>query len=100
MTNFFASAVRDDESKEIILKVVNANGQPVPAAIQRNGSLPDAQRAQATILTSDNTAGENSFEQPRKVAPATISMGDVGAMFDYTFKPNSLTVLRIGPGSQ
>jgi alpha-L-arabinofuranosidase len=99
-TNFFASAVRDNESRDIILKVVNASSQPAAAAIQLNGIPPGAQKAQATILTSDNTADENSFDQPRKVAPVTVSIGEVGAGFDYTFKPNSLTVLRIGPGNQ
>jgi alpha-L-arabinofuranosidase len=97
-TSFFASAVRDNQTKDIILKVVNASSQSAPAALHLNGIPPGAQKAQATILTSDNTADENSFDQPRKVAPVTVSIGEVGAGFDYTFKPNSLTVLRIGPG--
>lgn len=99
-TNFFVSAVRDNRSKDIILKVVNAASQEEPADIQLNGIPPGSRRAQATILTSENTADENSFEQPRKVAPVTVSLGKVKATFNYTFKPNSLTVIRVGRGSE
>jgi alpha-N-arabinofuranosidase len=98
--HFFASAVRDNQSKDIILKVVNADSQAAPAAIHLAGIPSGAQRAQATILTSGNTADENSFDQPRKVAPVTVSIGKVKARFHYTFKPNSLTVLKIGPGNE
>jgi alpha-L-arabinofuranosidase len=96
-TNFFASAVRDDASKEIILKAVNASGAEASVSIHLEGVPSGGLSAQATILTSGNTADENSLDEPRKVAPVTELMGQVGATFDYTFKPNSLTVLRIKP---
>jgi alpha-N-arabinofuranosidase len=99
-TNFFASAVRDNQSKDIILKIVNSSSQESSATIHVVGLPPGAQRAQATVLTSENTANENSFDQPRKVAPVTVSIGEVGDKFDYTFKPNSLTVLKFGPGNE
>ena len=99
-TNLFASAVQENESKDIILKVINASSQEARAAIRLSGVQSSAQRAQAIILASDNPSDENSFEQPRKVAPVTVSIGEVGAGFDYTFKPNSLTVLRVGPGNE
>jgi alpha-L-arabinofuranosidase len=95
-TNLFASAVRDNQSKDVILKVVNAGSQETPAAIALTGIPAGAQKAQATVLAGDNMADENSFDQPRKVAPVTVSIGEVGAKFDYTFKPYSVTVLRIG----
>jgi alpha-N-arabinofuranosidase len=95
-TTFFASAVRDNESKEVIIKVVNAKSEKVGVSIQLKGAAAGTQKAQATVLTGDNLADENSFEQPRKVAPVVMPIGEVGAAFDYTFKPNSLTVLRIG----
>jgi alpha-L-arabinofuranosidase len=96
-TNLFASAVQDNQSKDVILKVVNAGSQETPASIDLTGIPSGAQKAQATILAGENMADENSFDQPRKVAPVTASIGEVGAKFDYTFKPYSVTVLRIGP---
>jgi alpha-L-arabinofuranosidase len=38
---------------------------------------------------------QNSFEDPVKVSPKTTPLENVGAQFDYTFAPYSLTVLRI-----
>jgi alpha-L-arabinofuranosidase len=97
-TNLFASAVHDDKSNEVVLKVVNAGAVDAPVTIDLAGIASAAQKTQATILTSAGTADENSFDQPRKVAPVTVSIGQTGSKFDYTFKANSLTVLRIGPG--
>ena len=99
-TKFFVSAVRDNHSNDIILKVVNAGSQAVPADIHLSGVPRGGQWAQATILSSDNMPDENSFDQPHKVAPVPVSIGKVKAKFRYTFKPNSLTVLRIGPGNE
>ncbi len=94
--NLFASAVKDNQSKEIILKVVNAGNLPASAMIQLDDLTPSSYKAQATILTSRNTADENSFDQPRKVVPVTVLIGKVKSRFHYSFRPNSLTVLRIG----
>jgi alpha-L-arabinofuranosidase len=95
-THLFASAVRDDKSNDIILKVVNAASQEAPADIHLTGLVSGAGNAQATILTGENLADENSFDDPRKIAPRTTPIGPVKAIFNYAFRPNSLTVLRIG----
>jgi alpha-L-arabinofuranosidase len=99
-TNLFASAVRDNQSGEIILKVVNAGEQPARAAIHLAGLPPGARMARASILTSDHAGDENSFGQPRKAAPVEVAIGNVKTNFRYTFKPLSLTVLRIGPANE
>jgi alpha-N-arabinofuranosidase len=100
-TTFFASAVRENDTKNIILKVVNASSQPTSSSIQMKG-IPgrSGQKVLATVLTSGNTADENSFDQPRKVTPVELPLLEADATLEYTFKPNSLTVLRIGAGGQ
>jgi alpha-L-arabinofuranosidase len=95
-SNLFVSAVRDIQSNEIILKVVNAGRLPASAVVLMKDLPPSSHKAQATILTSANAADENSLDQPRKVAPVTLSIGKVKSKFHYTFRPNSLTVLQIG----
>jgi alpha-L-arabinofuranosidase len=97
---FFASAVRDDKAGDIILKVVNAAAETAPAVIRLNGLKALWQNAQATVLSSERTADENSFDQPAKVAPVTASLGKVQSGFEYAFKPNSLTVLRFADAGQ
>jgi alpha-N-arabinofuranosidase len=96
-TNFFASAVQDDQSGEIVLKAVNAGSAATTASIHVEGIPAGKLTAQAITLTGENKDDVNSFEEPRKVAPVTESIGGVEAMFDYTFKPRSLTVLRLKP---
>ncbi|HEX4119343.1 MAG TPA: alpha-L-arabinofuranosidase C-terminal domain-containing protein [Verrucomicrobiae bacterium] len=96
-TNFFASAVHDDGANEIVLKAVNAGSLAAAVTIYLEGVPAGPVTAQAITLTSEHTEDVNSFDDPRKVAPVTDSLGDVGATFNYTFKPNSLTVLRIKP---
>jgi alpha-L-arabinofuranosidase len=99
-TNFFASAVRENQSETVIVKVVNSSSQEAPVAIHLSGVPSGSEWVQATILTSENTTDENSLDQPRKVAPVMVSNGDVGTSFNYNFKPNSLTVLRIRPENE
>jgi alpha-L-arabinofuranosidase len=99
-TNLFCSAAWDNESKDVILKVVNASPKPASANVQVQGLPPGSRKLQATVLTSANTSDENSFDQPRKVAPAVASIGEFTGGFPFTFKPNSMTVLRMGPGTQ
>ncbi len=95
-TNLFASAARDDERKEIILKVVNAGSLPALVTIHLDNLPSRSRQAQAIIMTSAHATDENSFDQPRKVAPETVAIGKVKSKFHYSFRPNSLTVLRIG----
>ncbi len=95
-TNLFFTAARDDKAKEIIIKVVNAGAQPAQAEIQLDGAPSGSLKAQATILAG-NLADENSFDQPRRVAPVTTPGFIVGPSFHYAFQPDSLTVIRVGP---
>jgi len=96
-TNFFASAVRDEQSGEIVLKAVNAGSDAATASIHVDGVPAGKLTAQAITLGGENKDDVNSFGKPRKVAPVTESIGGVEATFDYTFKPRSLTVLRLKP---
>jgi alpha-L-arabinofuranosidase len=93
--NLHVSAARDDLAGEIIVKAVNPSQAPVAAAIQLEGVAAVSPTAQSIVLTSAGLDDQNSFEDPVKVAPKTTALENVGAQFDYTFAPYSLTVLRI-----
>jgi alpha-L-arabinofuranosidase len=92
---FYATATRDEKTGEVILKVVNAAARPVETTLQLKGVGRIAPEASATVLTGATLADENSLAEPRKVAPVTSIVGGVGSDFRQTFKPYSLTVLRI-----
>jgi len=62
---------------------------------------PKISRLKATgtaITLSGGLADENSLDDPKKIAPVTSSVKGVKPEFTYTFKPYSLTVLRLGRG--
>ena len=92
---FYATASREEKSGEIILKVVNATVNPVEANLRLNGVAKVAAKASATVLTSAQLADENSLGEPRKVAPAASTVRPTLPEFRYTFKPYSLTILRM-----
>ncbi|MDF3056570.1 MAG: Extracellular exo-alpha-L-arabinofuranosidase precursor [Rariglobus sp.] len=94
----YASATRDKDTGEIILKVVNTAAGPTETTIHLAGITAISGQAQATVLTSEKPTDENSLAEPRKVAPRTEEVTIPGPRFTRSFPGNSLTVLRIPVG--
>jgi alpha-L-arabinofuranosidase len=92
----YASASHDDNTGEVILKVVNASAEKMDTAIHLKGANGLARNGQAIVLTSDHPTDENSLETPDKVSPKTQTLSLNGPDFHHVFPANSLTVLRIG----
>ncbi len=91
----FASATRDERSGDIILKVVNSSAEAASLDIEVAGAEKLAPSGTMITLTSDKLSDENSLDQPRKVAPVSSPFPGVSRQFSCTFKPISLTVLRL-----
>jgi alpha-L-arabinofuranosidase len=94
VTSIYATAATDEKSGEIILKVVNANMQPLETEIALNGANVNGSGS-ATVLTSESGADENSIEEPAKVSPKTEPVNFSGTTLKRTFPGNSFTVLRL-----
>lgn len=90
----FVSASRDNKSGQMILKVVNADANPVDAAIriEGDGFLPPNR----AITLAGRPEDENSIQEPKKIVPIeeplNLSMED--SRFRYSFRPHSFTVLK------
>jgi alpha-L-arabinofuranosidase len=91
----YASAVRDEKSGEIILKVVNPGDDPRMTGIQLSGVAGVASEIKAIVLTGAGLGAENSFEHPLAVAPVESRFNVTGSRFDHRFPQHSMTVLRI-----
>jgi alpha-N-arabinofuranosidase len=91
--SLYASASRDDEANEIILKVVN----PIrtPQQIHLSGLAGVNSPARQTVLTAGDLHAENSMANPREVAPKESTIPIPGSDFTHNFPPLSLTVLRL-----
>ncbi len=92
---FFANAVLDDESGEIILKVVNGGDQPADVAIKLAGSKSEDVEGKAIVLTGTNLHDENKIGHPAAVKPVESALAVSGGNFTHTFQPWSLTILRV-----
>ena len=95
----FASAARDEKSGDVILKVVNPGNGAVDAQLQIRGAPPLAPTASASVLSSSSLNDENSLDAPTRVAPVTTRVAGAGPEFRHTFRPYSLTVLRLAPAT-
>ncbi|NLY42535.1 MAG: hypothetical protein GX066_00870, partial [Clostridiaceae bacterium] len=88
-------ANRDFETGDVIIKVVNLSGRPQTIDININGVDYVAPQGIATVLAHDNVKVSNTLDQPENVASKTEVIEGTGKNFAYTFKKNSVTVLRL-----
>jgi alpha-N-arabinofuranosidase len=93
----YATACLDRKSGEVILKVVNATAETVQTRISLKGAGKLNSTGSATTIAA-NLKDENSLDNPKKVSPVSSPVSGVRPDFAYTFKPYSLTVLRLGHG--
>jgi alpha-L-arabinofuranosidase len=91
----YASAARDSQTHEIILKVVNPGDAATDTDINLAGVNSVDYKAKCVVLSGDNLAGVNSFEDPRKIAPVESQIDVAGPHFQQNFAPHSFTVLRL-----
>lgn len=88
------STVKNEESKTIILKIVNGN--TTETATQINLSKIGAEfykKATCSILTGD-LLDENTYENPQKITPKTSEL-KISNSFTYNAPANSLSVILI-----
>jgi alpha-N-arabinofuranosidase len=91
----YASAVRDEATGELILKLINAAVEPQMLDIEIQGAKKVGPAGKAILLTSPRLDDINSFEQPRKVAPRELSRQIASPQFNEAVPPSSFLVLRI-----
>ena len=75
LPRLFAVAGRDDDSGQVILKIVNPTDEPANVAIDLAGVDEVSPSAQAIVLAG-SPEDENSLEHPDKIAPRQEVVGD------------------------
>jgi len=95
VASLYATAATDGKSGDIIVKVVNANAQPLETELSLAGADKLSGNGTATVLTSENATDENSLENPTRVSPKTESVSFAGKTLKRSFPGNSFTVLRL-----
>lgn len=89
----YASSVYDEETNEVIVKVVNTLNSDVDIDIDLNGTKTSG--IETTVMSGD-TALENSLDNKDAIKPVTggIDFDAPADMVKYTAKANSLNILR------
>ncbi|MGC4102423.1 alpha-L-arabinofuranosidase C-terminal domain-containing protein [Ferruginibacter sp.] len=90
-----ASAVMDEKSGDIIVKVVNTSDRAVKTQVYLKGAVSPGVQGTVTVLTSASPLDENSLDTPMKVAPKTETITVKGMTINRSFPANSLTVIRL-----
>jgi alpha-L-arabinofuranosidase len=91
----FASATWDNDSREVILKVVNATGEAATAEIKLDGAAAVVPNGRAVVLAAESPVAMNTFEQPRNVVPVETALANASSRFEHNFPGRSVTVLRL-----
>jgi alpha-L-arabinofuranosidase len=94
---FFVTAGREDASGEIIVKAINVAAEQLDASLNVRAAEGIAPEANAIVLHSTNLSDNNSLEQPHHIVPRESIVENVSTAFEYTFPPQSFTVLRLRP---
>ena len=89
----YASASLDAPANEIVLKLVNTTGGERAIQIQA-GAAAASRKGRAIVMTADLRA-QNTFAEPKRVAPMEGPLSVPGGTFERTLPAHSLTVLRL-----
>jgi alpha-L-arabinofuranosidase len=89
-----AIAGRDDRRGEIVIKALNTSDEPAAVTFDVRGARVQT-AGRIIALASGDPLDENSFENPRKIAPVTAALTGLGPQFTRTLAPYSLSILRI-----
>ena len=90
----YTSAVIDDRSHELILKVVNYASVGRTGTIQL-GETPASGTVKVTTLSSADLTAENSLAHPKNLAPESTTISANSGPISLDLRPYSVTVFRI-----
>lgn len=92
--NLYASAVKDINTKEIIVKLVNTAANPQEVTIVLKGSKLES-KGNVITLVSPNLTDENSFAAPKKISPTESNYKLKGEKASMNLPAYSVTVLKL-----
>ena len=90
-----AIAGRDERAGEVVVKAVNTGPEPAEVTFTIANARTIAATGRLTVMSSADPSAENSFEQPKLIAPVTSTISGLGRTFTRTLPPYSLSILRV-----
>ncbi|MGY5355680.1 alpha-L-arabinofuranosidase C-terminal domain-containing protein [Wenyingzhuangia sp. IMCC45467] len=90
----YASATKDVNKKEVVVKLVNTLNKNQNIAVNLSGERVKS-KGTKIVLTSENLEDVNSFEEPYKIIPTTSVFKLIKKKVILNLEPNSLTILKL-----
>ena len=92
----FYSVTKDNKTGTLFLKVVNVSDTIQSPIIHINTSKFVVSEGKEIVLVSKKVTDTNSLAEPENIYPVTTVAKGLSNHFNYSFKPHSVTVLKIG----
>lgn len=92
---FFATAGYQQQNKTVLVKATNYHPTPLLAEISLDGVANVAATGQHLVIRADKAEDENTLEQPNRIVPQVLPLGNCAKRFQVTLPPHSVNVLRI-----
>ncbi|HEY1023459.1 MAG TPA: alpha-L-arabinofuranosidase C-terminal domain-containing protein, partial [Flavisolibacter sp.] len=93
--SLYASAVLDEKSNELIIKLVNVSGKPQRNVISLEGIKPLVTDGKLTVLKGSDLTQVNTFTHPHQIAPEEFSLPVKNKKFTLEAAPYSFSLLRL-----
>ena len=93
--SLYASAVLAENSRELIIKLVNVSGQPKNLSLVLDGKTSVMTAGKRIVLKGNDPAAVNSFELPRKLVPEEFPLQVKNKKISLEAEPYSFSVLRV-----
>ena len=91
----YGSATWDQNSHEIILKLVNSKSEPQPVKVVLDGTKKLVKKARMITMQSDSLTTFNSLEHPRLLTPVENEVVLKGKTVNQVLAGYSFTVIKI-----
>lgn len=91
----FYSVTKESKSGTLFLKVVNVSDTIRSTIIHINTNKTVVAEGKETVLFSKKVTDTNSIDDPDNIVPVISVANGLSNHFMYTFKPHSITVLKI-----
>ena len=93
--SLYASATRDKNTNELIIKIVNTLGKTQTAEVKLEGQQKANDKARLIVLKSDDLEAVNSLDNPSVIMPIETTVGVKGKTINLTLPPYSFSLIRV-----
>ena len=91
----YASATRDNNTSEVIVKIINSGDAPAQTELQFDAKQNFSPTVKGTMLANSDLNSVNSIEKPKNVSPTDYILSMKGNKLGLVLPPQSLVVLRV-----